>query len=442
MTVHTVKKPQSFSDPVYDSTAIENHEPKGVANSFKDSHRRRHRKPPTNPRMTGFTQSAPTPLPKRPKGRFLVAAFLLSLLMGFMYTIWNAFFSVVAYGTIEGRKLEMTPLQTSVIRTIYVRDGQYVQQGDPLFTLEKIDFPEKSKNRLEHQLNAALHDFKVEIAKHRVNASLSNNQKAKARAEYLHWLGELMLEQSILDKLIDQHQLTRRLTEQRAIGAAELRSIEFELRGQRAKVEKLSLAVEQLEKNAASIESDVDFTDLIHAHQEKIKGLQQRLHTQKSESITTTVKAPVTGKVIRICHFTGERVEPGEPLMELIEGGSLRPVLYMSQEKAAALQPGHSLQIEVKPAQTLVDCTVERIADEFQPVPTILQGKMKQKGQVVAVYLKPDSPELSREIWRLGGLIELPHRFSFSDWLGNSPSRTKYEPSEHAVYPDSRGRFN
>ncbi len=431
MTPETVEEPRTIPDSL-ETTSVDLEKPIGVANSFSDSQRRRNRKSESSQLNTGGAQPAPTPLPKRPKGRFFVGSFLLLLIIGFFYAIWSAFFSVVAHGGIEGRKLKITPLQTGVVRTIHVRDGAFVNQGDPLITLEKIDSGTENESDVENQLNAAIHDFKVEIAKHRVNASLSNNQKAKARAEYLHWLGELLQEQSKLDDLIDQHHRSKLLTDRNSVGTAKLRSIEFELKGQRAKVEKLGMAVGQLEKNAASIETDVDFTDLIDAHQSKIKGLQQKLHSKKTESDTFVIKAPVAGKVIRISRFTGERVEPGEPLLELTEGGSVRPVLYLTQEQAAHYEAQSKIRIELKPNRGLIECYVERIGDEFTPVPEYLKSKIAKQAQVVPVFLRPVSPDGSRELLRLGSLIELPHSFSFSQWFANRPD-TGTQMDESAV---------
>lgn len=413
MTPETVEAPPQKPE-IPNSSIAEQEKPVGLANSFSDSQRRRNRIASTNPTESGDTPAAPTPLPKRPKGRFFVGSFLVTLVFAFLYAIWSAFFSVVAHGVVEGRKLNITPLETSVIRTIHVRDGEFVQQGDPLFTLEKANAPEVDENKLENELNAAIHDFKVEIAKQRVNASLSNNQKAKARAEYLHWLGELLQEQSVLEDLIDKQRRHQLLAEKNSTGVANLKSIEFKLKGQRAKVTQLTLAVEQLEKNASSIETDVDFTDLIDAHQARIRDLQIKLRNKQTESNEIVVTAPVTGKIIRIERFTGERVEPGESLMELVESGSVRPVLYMVQNRAAQYEPGQTIQIELKPNRGLLNCTVERIGDEFHDVPKNLKGKITQDAQVVSVYLRPDDPDIANESMRLGSLIELPHPFSFS----------------------------
>ena len=370
----------------------------------------------------------PTPLPKRPKGRFLVGTILMLLVSVFIYTIWQAFFAVLAHGVVEGRKLRITPMQTGFIRTIHIRDGSFVEQGDPLFTLEKVDSTVHQEDRIENQLNAAIHEFRVEIAKHRVNASLSNNQKAKARAEYLHWLGELLQEQAKLDELADRQRRSRILTQKKSLGAAELRTIEYEMRGQRSKVEKLSLAVEQLEKNAASIETDVDFTDLVQAHQEKISDLQERLAEQRLAPRHLTIRAPVAGKILRICHFTGERVEPGEALMEMVEGGSLRPVLYLSQELAARYEPGHPVQVELKPNRGLLQCTVERVGDEFVSIPESLKGKINRPNQVVSIHLRPDNPDIAKEMLRLGSLIEMPHCFPVPTWFENPDQQDSDRP--------------
>lgn len=430
MSADTVDRPapaQTNPEPA----PLEQEKPLGIANSFSDSQRRRNRKPPTSPNAAGSSQSAPTPLPKRPKGRFFVGAFLLLLIGGGIVTVWQAFFSVVGRGIVEARNLTITPAETGFIRTIHVRDGALVQQGDPLITIEKVNQVQDVRQRLQDELDAAIYDFKIELAKHRVNASLSNNQKAKARAEYLHWLGELLQEQSKLDDLIDQQRRNRLLSQKQSVGAAKLRSIEFELQGQRAKVQKLALAVEQLEKNAASIESDVDFTDLIHAHQERIAILRQKLDRQGEATADLVIRAPVTGVVNRICRFTGERIAPGEPLVQLLESGSIRPVLYLAQQQADGLSVGDPVVISVRPGKDLIACTVERIGIAYQESPESIEKGAGNNNRVIPVYLVPDNPAMARDRLRPGCLIELPHRFSWSRVFGNRPGSPLNKRSEN-----------
>ena len=136
MCPETASKPTQTPETSTKS-ADESSQTFGIANSFTDSQQRRNRKTPAAQNSpSDSANSAPSPLPKRPKGRFFVGSMLLTLIAGFVYSIRSAFFSVAAHGVIEGRKLEICSLESSIIRTIHVHDGEFVRQGDPLVTLK------------------------------------------------------------------------------------------------------------------------------------------------------------------------------------------------------------------------------------------------------------------------------------------------------------------
>ena len=433
MTSETVAAPISTPKLPSDSNSA-SEKPFGIANSFSESQQRRNRQGPTSPSPAGNQQAAPTPLPKRPKGRFFVGGFLISLLLGFGYVIWSAFFSVAAHGIVEGRKLEIAPLQASVIRTIHVRDGGYVQQGDPLITVELIE--RNDSNELadaEEDLRNAIYDLEVEIARLRVNASLKENGTTRAKADYFQMWGEYLKEQIKLDGLINKFRRSQQLNKRNSLGTAELRTTEFDVKGQREKVLKLGLAVEEMKINAEKANLKIDLSELTQAHFSRIENFRQKLNNRKTVSDPLNViRAPVSGKVIRIERYTGERIAAGEKVLELVEDGSCVPVLYLKQSQTSEIRVGETIQISIEPSRLLVRCEVEKIGDEYVEIPDGLKEQITKKDHRVPVRLRPCDPEMARDLLRLGATVEFPRQLPLVSMFFSSHDRPATQAIETA----------
>ncbi len=423
MTTETVAEPRTSPNRTNDWEPISDR-PVGVANSFSESQQSRNRIVSAKSLSAELGGTAlPKPLPKRPKGRVFVGGFLISLLFGFGYAIWCAFFSIVAHGIVEGRKLKIAALQTSVIRTIHVRDGSFVQQGDPLITVECIEKSDSNRGDAAGDLRNALYDLEVEIARLRVNASLKENRSARAKAEYYQLLGEYLKEQIKLDELIDKFRRSQQLNKRNSIGVAELRTSEFDVKGQRERVAKLGLAVEEMRKNADSAGEKIDLGDLMQAHFSRIENFRKRVREQTSSNAMHVIHAPVSGKIIRIARFTGERIAAGDPILELLEDGSCAPVLYLEQTQTAEFNLGQPIQILIEPGTQMIQCTIESIGDAYEEIPDGLKSKINKQQLVVPLRLSLCDPELARDWLRLGARVTFPRKLPFATMFSSSSNQ-------------------
>ena len=431
MTTETVAEPNKSPNRTID---LENGSDRsvGIANSFSDSQQRRNRIVSTKSlpaEVSGL--ASPRPLPKRPKGRVFVGGFLISLLLGFGYAIWSAFFSIVAHGIIEGRKLEIAALQTSVIRTIHVREGSFVQQGDPLISVECVEKPDLNRGDAAGDLRNALCDLEIEIARLRVNASLKEKRTAPAKAEYYQLLGEYLKEQVKLDELIDKFRRSQQLNQRNSIGVAELRTSEFDVKGQREKVAKLGLAVEEMKKNADSAGEKIDLGDLVQAHFSRIENFRNRVDEQTFGDTLHVIHAPVSGKIIRIDRFTGERIAAGEPALEILEHGSCTPVLYIKQAQTAQFDLGQQIQVQIEPGHQMIQCTIEMIGDQYEEVPDGLKNKITKQDFVVPLKLSLCAPELARDGLRLGARVTFPRNLRFATLFNSSSNQPMIQHRIH-----------
>src|SRR6516165_106777 len=91
----------------------------------------------------------PTPLPKRPKGRWFIAVLLLAVCSFAGYHLWQAFFRYQAYGTVTAHVIQVSPPWDGAVTLVYAREGQRVCQGELLATVENSEL---------HQRHAQLGD--------------------------------------------------------------------------------------------------------------------------------------------------------------------------------------------------------------------------------------------------------------------------------------------
>src|SRR5947209_15875109 len=82
---------------------------------------------------------SPTPLPKRPKGRWFVAVMLAGICAFAFYSVWSSFFRYEAYGVVTGRVIDVSPAWEGVVRSILVPDGEKVEQGQVVMVVDSVE---------------------------------------------------------------------------------------------------------------------------------------------------------------------------------------------------------------------------------------------------------------------------------------------------------------
>jgi multidrug efflux pump subunit AcrA (membrane-fusion protein) len=111
------------------------------------------------------------PAPKRPKGRWFVGLVLLGACGFAAYMGWDTFFRYQAYGTVEGRVIQVPPPWDGVIRYVHVREGDRVRQGQLLVTVDNVELRQREV-QLTNQLQVAQAELTATAAKLRWQASL------------------------------------------------------------------------------------------------------------------------------------------------------------------------------------------------------------------------------------------------------------------------------
>ncbi len=106
----------------------------------------------------------PTPLPKRPKGRWFVGVILFLLVGGAVYAVWDSYWRYQAYGTVTGHLIQVSPPWDGVLQYLQVQEGDAVRQGQLLLTVDNTELRQRHA-QLGDELRVAQATLEAEAAR-------------------------------------------------------------------------------------------------------------------------------------------------------------------------------------------------------------------------------------------------------------------------------------
>ncbi len=367
----------------------------------------------------------PAPLPKRPKGRFLFGILLVAV-CGFVgYQVWDTFFRYHAHGIVEGRVLQLAPPHDCFVRYVHVREGETVRQGQVLFTLECPELSQR-RDQLTCEIKIAQATLEAEASKLRWQSAVTNNQSQKAVAEFYELSGKLLREQAQLDATRSDLDRCRPLLLARAISPREVEQLEINLRGQEENVQKLKEGLALMKSRAeqttdllgketeARVRLEEAGADQLKPFLARIQALQSEMGSVLHRMEDIHVRAPANGTVVKLQRSAGEYCKTADPLVTILQEGTLQIVLYVRQDASAALAVDQDVSVTVEPYPEAVRCKVVRVGDRYEPAPNNIERHYAANERLLPVYLEP-RPEASK--WmalRVGEVVKLPQGPSFS----------------------------
>ena len=119
------------------------------------------------------------------------------------------------------------------------------------------------------------------------------------------------------------------------------------------------------------------------------------------------LRAPFDAVVIKRLKLVGERVQPQEPVAEILQVDSLEVVLYMTQDDLTRLEIGDQVQLHVEPYSTPISCQVTRKGGRLVMPPAVIERFYWSNEHLLPVYLKPDREYGDWMSFRLGSVVKL-----------------------------------
>jgi multidrug resistance efflux pump len=374
------------------------------------------KKPPAGAQLPA---ARPTPLPKRPKGRWFIGLILLTA-CGFVgYQVWQAFFRYRAYGTVHGHVVELSAPWDGVIAHYHVREGDTVRQGDLLLTLENTELRHRHA-RLGDELRVAQAELEAEAVRLKWHAAFHLDQTQSASARHFENWGRLLREQATVDRLRGELETAERLKLTHAVSEEEVARLRADLRGQNERVEKLRSAL-SADKGRADLTDCLladsgDLGDNLRRDGEvqlrpftaKIASLQAERARLDEQMKLGQIRAPANGLVVRVNRLPGERCRPAEPIVALLEEGSLQVVLYLPQKVSTDLPVEAEVGLVLDPYPGRLSATVERVGDNFEPAPDHISRHYAHGEKLLPVYLRPHPEDARWMALKMNGVVKLP----------------------------------
>ncbi|MBK7875119.1 MAG: biotin/lipoyl-binding protein [Planctomycetes bacterium] len=373
---------------------------------------------------------------KRPKGRLFLGAVLCAGILWPAVEVWNAFFRYRGWGTVEGRVIELAPPWDGEVASVEVREGEWVEQGALLVRLRSLEL-EQERTRLDDALRieraameAALGELQLTAA---LRAEERQDRRHKAAADHLAALGDLLREKTVLESLERQRSRRDGLREQGIVSDESYSDLLLQEQGQRAKVEKLEAAVEELRLRAdVSSPDESAAARTLRPHLLRLTALREERKQLDERLAQGEIRAPVGGRVIERACFVGERASKGRGLVSVLENDSMHVLLYLDQEQSRALEVGDRIPLRVEPHQELVHCTVEHKGVELEPAPKSVQRHYASDARLLPVVLRPEPDVRRAGLLRIGEVATWPLEWRWP-WNTRRESEDESGPRDAAA---------
>ena len=331
--------------------------------------------------------SSPKPMPKRPKGRFLIGAMLFAICCSVGWAIWDSFVGVAAYGVMTGDTLRVAAPWDGQLKEIHVKEGQSVEAGQLLATVVS---PE-----VKRQIERTKDELKIERAKLDAESSRIRWDSNENAAEYFELWGSLQKSRQDLLRLEREHKRARDVGE--FIAKEDVERLGFAESGLRELIAKLETAVEKRRQRAepAHDEEPEAGWDQLQPVLARIEYLQAELFRLEEQLHEGALRSPVAGVVTKVHHMDGQRVASLETILDLVDTNSLEATLYMPQDESRTLPPGTDVTLCIEPLDQKQIYTVVGARERFESAPPAVRRYYLSDEQLMPVLLRPKSPVLA-----------------------------------------------
>ena len=356
------------------------------------------------------------PAAKRPKGRWFISLVIGGICSVVFLGLFNEFLRYQAYGVIDGRVLRVSAPWTGSISSLHAQEDDYVRQGQLLATIENTDV-RLQLAALRERVRIAQAALQARIAELRLARREESERLLRLRVDYFQLLARLCQQRALLDdyRVVLHRQQTLRQNGATSPQDADTARHRFE--GQRSLVAQLQRAADQMQEELKQLTPENDDSLRLAAEQAQVEGLLSEWKRLAELESLGEIRSPVEGRVVRRHHFTGEVAAAGSVILEVLEAGSVRAVVFLPQRAAKSFRKGDEVHITIPPYRQSVNCTVEHFGNAMQPAPDNLRRYYRRDEGLVAMSVTPRLGEHREDrgdeaVW-LGAEVRLP-RFNLS----------------------------
>ena len=298
----------------------------------------------------------------------LLVVFLFFGVLGTWAVFGEISGAIVAPGKvkIETERKTVQHLEGGIVDSILVREGDEVQEGQPLIVLESVQV-DASENMLQKQLVALLaaqtrsaaekelktdftwpeelislaasahsedvlaNERKIFTARREAldgQSSLLKSQIAQIDAQILGYQDQMQAEQSIIGTLNEELKAKRQLYEERYLEKSQILELERMLASHEGNRGRMKQSIAEARQKKAELLLRIEdaknrfveeATNQLGKLDNEILQARERVRPLKDAKKRLQVVAPVKGRVVGLkVHSKGGVVRPGEPLMDIV----------------------------------------------------------------------------------------------------------------------------
>ena len=349
--------------------------------------------------------AVPTSPPKRPKGRLLVGTFLMALFAAGAYVVWDGAFRFHAYGLVEANRVPVRVLTAGIVQRIYVAEGDKVRAGDLLAVIDNVD--------LEHRLHRTRSDLRLAEAQLDALMMQLRRDSHDAAAEYFELASKLRAQRTELEALDRSIERVLKLKAEDLITQEQYEKVHFPQKAQGELILMLEQAVEKLMQRSATDTGDLGVPlEIVRPAIIQIENIKDELVRLHELLKMIEIRAPITGIVVKRSFLTGNWVEAGQNILDIVEEASTEPVIYLTQSSTTKLQVGDTFHVFIEPNDGPLICKIKRMGTEFTPAPIAIERFYDKNEPLLPVALEPQSAIQLRP----GAMVKVPRsidRFRF-----------------------------
>lgn len=365
------------------------------------------------PEPLGFPQPSHKPLlsipnPPRAKGRWFLTLFLLAIIGILSWYIWEEYFRHLAYGTVSGKLIDVSPPYNGFLASTNVQDGEIIVQGQSVFVVSNQELMLRYI-KAKDEINVTSADIQSMVAKLKLDFAF-NIENNGILVSYYENLSRLGFEQAKLEDYKAVLGRADRLSKVKAVSDEERSRIFYEKKGQEEKVSKLIEVGEALkkrvEKNDKLLNEDAviaGWKDQLRPLEEKIKALNNEIGYLRKIIEDGEVKSPANGVVVKKSHNFGEQVEYGKPVFQILEETSKNVIMYIPQNQSDKFVVGLQMDLIIVPDKKVVG-TVTKVGEKYELAPEQVKRFYKAGQHLLPVHFKIDD---NQEV-KYGAVVRMP----------------------------------
>jgi multidrug efflux pump subunit AcrA (membrane-fusion protein) len=239
------------------------------------------------------------------------------------------------------QEVALTPKVSGKIVAINVELGQYVKQGQVLFSLDKTDL-QNAVQQSEAAYQLALANLK--------QSSTSSDQGLETAKNSLR-----QAEQALADARINEQRMTE-LFNQGAISAQQLEQARTALTNAETAYENAKQTLQASQQKAPIAVSEASVA------QAKVN-----LANAREQLANATVTSPISGYVSAVKGAVGEMASPQAPVVTIVDTDPLLVKANLAEQEITGVKVGTKVKVEISALKKEVEGTVTAVSPVMDP---------------------------------------------------------------------------